>query len=133
MSYVKYRKKGSSTIYVYESESHYDPVSKQSRPKRKLVGIWDEATQSIIPTSGKKGRKPKSESLKTVEADNSRADRIESRQNAENNLLLHLQNQNRKLEESILSLEEKVRRLEAENVLAKKVLTEIEILSKKLR
>ena len=47
----------SGSIIVYESTSHYDPVTKQSRPKRKYLGIEDPVTGELIPSSGKRGRR----------------------------------------------------------------------------
>ena len=45
-----------------ESTSHYDPVTKQSRPIRKYLGVEDPETGEIIPSSGKPGRKKAAES-----------------------------------------------------------------------
>ena len=53
--------KKSGSIIVYESTSHYDPVTKQSRPIRKYLGIEDPITGELIPSSGKRGRKKSSE------------------------------------------------------------------------
>ncbi|MCQ2053581.1 MAG: hypothetical protein MJZ03_06600, partial [archaeon] len=39
----------------------YDPVKKQSRPKRKYLGVEDPVTGELIPSTRKPGRKPKSE------------------------------------------------------------------------
>ena len=57
MSIVKHYDKKSGTTRVYESTPHYDPISKQSRPKRKYLGILDDETGEIIPSSGRKGRR----------------------------------------------------------------------------
>lgn len=57
MSLVRYTNKKTGVVTVYESTSHYDPVSKQSRPIRKYLGIEDPKTGEIIPSSGKPGRK----------------------------------------------------------------------------
>ena len=57
MSIVRYKNKKTGVITVYESTSHYDPVSKQSRPIRKYLGIEDPKTGELIPSSGKPGRK----------------------------------------------------------------------------
>jgi len=35
---------------------HYDPVTKQSRPKRKYLGTIDPETGELIPSSGRRGR-----------------------------------------------------------------------------
>ena len=45
---------------VYESTPHYDPVTKQSRPKRKYLGTLDDETGELIPSSGRRGRRKSS-------------------------------------------------------------------------
>ncbi len=57
MSLVRYVNKKTGTVAVYESTSHYDPETKQSRPKRKYLGTEDPETGELIPSSGKRGRK----------------------------------------------------------------------------
>lgn len=58
MSKVKY-KLGNGKLAVYESTSYYDPEKKQARPKRKYLGIEDPETGEFIPSTGKRGRRPK--------------------------------------------------------------------------
>ena len=55
MAIVKYKNQSGIT-YAYESISEWDPVKKQSRPKRRYLGRVDEKTGEIIPTEGKRGR-----------------------------------------------------------------------------
>ena len=62
MSLVRYTNKKTGVVTVYESTSHYDPETKQSRPKRKYLGVEDPKTGEIIPSSGKPGRKKSTES-----------------------------------------------------------------------
>lgn len=50
---VKYKNQ-SGTIYAYEQESYYDPVTKSSRPRRKCIGKVDPVTGEIIPSAPKK-------------------------------------------------------------------------------
>lgn len=57
MSIVRYTNKKTGQVAVYESTSYYDPETKQSRPKRKYLGIEDPETGELIPSSGKRGRK----------------------------------------------------------------------------
>lgn len=57
MSIVRYVNKKTGTVAIYESTSHYDPETKQSRPKRKYLGTEDPETGELIPSSGKRGRK----------------------------------------------------------------------------
>ena len=61
MSIVRYKNKKTGRIAVYESTSYYDPELKQSRPKRKYLGTEDPVTGELIPSSGKRGRKKKTE------------------------------------------------------------------------
>lgn len=48
---------------VYESTPHYDPVTKQSRPKRKYLGTIDPDTGELIPSSGRRGRTASSKNI----------------------------------------------------------------------
>ncbi len=57
MSIVKHTDKKSGRTYVYESTPHYDPVSKQQRPRKKYLGMLDPETGELIQSSGKRGRK----------------------------------------------------------------------------
>ena len=57
MSLVRYTNKKTGVVTVYESTSHYDPETKQSRPIRKYLVVQDPKTGEIIPSSGKPGRK----------------------------------------------------------------------------
>lgn len=66
MSIVRYKNKKTGWISVYESTSNYDPVNKTSRPTRKYLGYEDPVTGEFVPSSGKPGRKKKSEDEKTV-------------------------------------------------------------------
>lgn len=60
MSIVRYTKKN-GRVAVYESTSNYDAALKQSRPRRKYLGMEDPITHQLIPSSGKRGRKKKSD------------------------------------------------------------------------
>lgn len=62
MSIVRYTNKKTGVVTLYESTSYYDPMTKQSRPKRKYLGTEDPETGELIPSSGKKGRKKRGES-----------------------------------------------------------------------
>lgn len=57
MSIVKYTNKKTGVVTLYESTSHYDPETKQSRPVRKYLGREDPVTGELIPSSRKRGRK----------------------------------------------------------------------------
>ena len=65
MSIVRYTDKETGRVRLYESTSHYDPVTKQSRPIRKYLGVLDPVTGELIPSSGKPGRKKMSEQTAT--------------------------------------------------------------------
>ena len=56
MSIVRYVNKKTGVVSLYESTSHYDPETKQSRPIRKYLGTEDPDTGELIPTTGKRGR-----------------------------------------------------------------------------
>jgi hypothetical protein len=57
MSEVKQKDKRSGITYIYESLSFWNPVKKQSRAKRTLVGRLDESTGEILPTDGRGKRR----------------------------------------------------------------------------
>ena len=61
MSIVRYVNKKTGVVALYESTSYYDPVTKQSRPKRKYLGTEDPETGELIPSTGKRGRKKEEE------------------------------------------------------------------------
>ena len=65
MSIVRYVNKKTGIVSLYESTSHYDPETKQSRPIRKYLGTENPDTGELIPTTGKRGRKRGSVSKKT--------------------------------------------------------------------
>lgn len=67
---VKHYDKKTGKTRVYESAPHYDPVTKQSRPKRKYLGTLDPETGELIPSSGRRGRTASSKNVTTT-ADNS--------------------------------------------------------------
>ncbi len=55
---VKHYDKKTEKTRVYESTPHYDPITKQSRPKRKYLGTLDPETGKLVPSSGRRGRTP---------------------------------------------------------------------------
>ena len=56
MAIVKYRNQ-SGALYAYDQISEWDPVRKQSRSRRKLLGRVDEETGEIIKTTRKRKTK----------------------------------------------------------------------------
>ena len=75
MSIVKYTNKKTGVVTLYESTSHYDPETKQSRPVRKYLGREDPVTGELIPSSGKRGRK-KGSPQDVVKASNAMEDNV---------------------------------------------------------
>lgn len=63
---VKHYDKKTGKTRVYESTPHYDPVTKQSRPKRKYLGTIDDETGELIPSSGRRGRTPSGKNDGTI-------------------------------------------------------------------
>lgn len=61
MGIVKYKNPKTGIIYCYESTPKWDPEKGQARPTRTYLGRWDEETQSIVPTNGKRERRKKQE------------------------------------------------------------------------
>ena len=49
---VKHKIQGHT--YVYEAENYWDPEKKQSRQKRRYLGVWDEASGQIIPKTAER-------------------------------------------------------------------------------
>lgn len=72
MAIVKYKNQSGIT-YAYESVSSWDPVKKQSRPKRTYLGRVDPETGEIIKTEGKRGRPKKKAAAAAVQPDRSLA------------------------------------------------------------
>lgn len=66
MSIVRHVDKKTGRTVLYESTSHYDPVTKLSRPIRKYLGVEDPVTRELIPSTGKPGRKPKTEKAEEI-------------------------------------------------------------------
>ena len=67
MGIVKYKNPKTGIIYCYESTPKWDPEKGQARPTRTYLGRWDEETQSIIPTNGRRGR-PKKQDVPAEES-----------------------------------------------------------------
>lgn len=63
---VQHLDKKTGKIRVYESTPHYDPVTKQSRPKRKYLGTLDPETGELIRSSGRRGRTASSKNVTTT-------------------------------------------------------------------
>ena len=64
---VKIRNKKSGAVYAYEQTARWCPEKGQSRPVRKYLGRYDEETDTIIPTSGRRGRRPKATEVASEE------------------------------------------------------------------
>lgn len=70
---VQHYDKKTGKTRVYESTPHYDPITKQSRPKRKYLGTLDSETGELIPSSGRRGRTASSKNATNRESDSSSA------------------------------------------------------------
>lgn len=111
MSIVRYTNKQTGVVTVYESTSYYDPILKQSRPKRKYLGIEDPVTHEIIPSSGKRGRKP----VNPVEDEHNGEEyremylRLQKEQQHSKARIEQLEEENEKLAETIRKLMKAIR------------------------
>jgi len=70
---IIYRKpKGEAgPTYAYDSISYWDKDLKQPRSTRKYLGVVDEATGEIIPSSGRRGRRSGTKEEKNKESSDS--------------------------------------------------------------
>ena len=98
---VQHYDKKTGKTRVYESTPHYDPVTKQSRPKRKYLGTLDTETGELIPSSGRRGRTSSSKNVTTTEEGTTSAK------------ITDLQNIISKKEAEIASLQSEVKDLKA--------------------
>lgn len=97
---VQHYDKKTGKTRVYESTPHYDPVTKQSRPKRKYLGTLDTETGKLIPSSGHRGRTSSSKNVTTTDSTTSAK-------------ITELQNTISKKEAEIASLRSEVKDLKA--------------------
>lgn len=112
MSIVRYTNKKTGVVTLYESTSHYDPETKQSRPIRKYLGIEDPETGKLIPSSGKRGRK---------KADNNNEKMSGRKKAAEQDYKLMYE----KMKKEVAEKDERVRKLERECQMLRVSLTRI--------
>ena len=96
---VQHYDKKTGKTRVYESTPHYDPVTKQSRPKRKYLGTLDPETGELIPSSGRRGRSASSKNATTTT------------NNSEAKVIAALQKTISEKEAEILSLQTEVKSL----------------------
>ena len=62
-SIVYYTNPKTGAVTAYRSEAKWDPEKGYSVPKRTYLGRVDPITKEIIPSSGKRGRKKKEETM----------------------------------------------------------------------
>ena len=98
---VKHYDKKTGKTRVYESTPHYDPASKQSRPKRKYLGTLDSETGELIPSSGRRGRTASSKNVTITE------------KNAASAKVADLQKSVSEKEQEIVSLQAEIKNLKA--------------------
>lgn len=108
MSIVKYRNKKTGVVTWYESTSHYDPETKQSRPIRKYLGKEDPVTGELIPSSGKRGRKSRSQvqsadrhTDESVSTQDDRIQQLEKQNRDQRDRIRALESENRQLRDTI--------------------------------
>ena len=77
MTYIV-KQKIHGRIYAYEAENYWDSEKKQSRQKRRYLGVWDEATGQIIPKTAERDVKT-TKSFGPVSLLNSISDEIQLR------------------------------------------------------
>ena len=118
MSIVKYTNKKTGIVSWYESTSHYDPETKQSRPVRKYLGREDPVTGELIPSTGKRGRKKGD----TTGSDNGSSS---SRENAVNALMSNYEKKIASLEALISEQKSTIKQLEAEKASVVKKLSSL--------
>ncbi len=113
MSLVRYTNKKTGAVSIYESTSHYDPATKQSRPIRKYLGTEDPETGELIPTSGKRGRKKKTgtnaqpSKEKSIKPDHKlEIEKLESRCREKDQRIKELERENKRLRSCITKLRE---------------------------
>lgn len=112
MSIVRYTDKKTGRVVLYESTSHYDPVTKQSRPIRKYLGVEDPVTGELIPSTGKPGRKAKS---------GSNSNTVETKVTAEPDYKEII----KKLKEESIQKDKRISELEKQNAILKNHLLNI--------
>lgn len=110
MSIVRYVNKKTGSVALYESTSYYDPETKQSRPKRKYLGTEDPETGELIPSSGKRGRKKKSDGgtpskkEKQEEIYKAKYDKLQKECQEKDEKIKQLEHENKRLRFFILKL-----------------------------
>ena len=107
MGEVRQYHKDAKTTYVYSSESYWDPVKKQSRSKRKVIGKVDPATGLVVPT-GKPGRKKKTDTgASSTSSQTGQSDDLQTKYDA---CVATIKEQNQK----ILEMQKKIQTLSEE-------------------
>lgn len=75
MSVVRWRDKRSGRIVVYDSTTETDPETGKAVRRRRYLGTLDEETGELVPSLGRRGRRPGSRNRpKPDPAANERAD-----------------------------------------------------------
>ena len=117
MSIVRYVNKKTGVVALYESTSHYDPVTQQSRPIRKYLGTEDPETVELIPSTGKRGRKRNDEKSgdpetgkkgKKVEPYKERYDKLATEFAEQAKRIKHLEHENKRLKLSLIKLRDTI-------------------------
>ena len=105
MSIVRYKNKKTGVVAVYESTSHYDPVTKSSRPSRKYLGTENPITGELIPSSGKRGRKKGDAPSRSVEEYLTRINELSDALRKSESRLAELEQENSRLRTVVTELD----------------------------
>lgn len=122
MARIKQYNRATDTVYVFESESYWDPEKKQSRSRRRCIGKIDKETGELVPTGGR-GRKKKPAPV-----------RIElSGEEELKNEVARLKEDLEEKDRQLTALRQRIRRLEEENMTLRRTGEEAEKLAEKHR
>ena len=114
MSIVRYTNKQTGVVTLYESTSYYDPETKQSRPKRKYLGIEDPETGELVPSSDKRGRKKGTEGAAPAKRETqeeklkARYDKLQKECTEKDERIKQLEHENKRLRFSLKKLADAV-------------------------
>ena len=113
MSIVIYTNKKTGVRTAYESESYWDKELKQPRNRRKYLGRVDN-NGNIIPSSGKRGRKPGSRVVDKEFEFSEQNDQLRQILNEKDKEIAGLRREIRKLRSSLNSIAKILGQLEDE-------------------
>lgn len=92
--------KDTGITYIYQAQSIYDPVTKRTSSKRKLIGKEDPITHEVIPT-GPRGR-PRTRGDQSIGKRTPESEDDKMKKMASENAILRLENE--RLKETIADI-----------------------------